>query len=72
MAKDNELEKELSPIRANEIYPLSVFMQRTGLGKQAMRTARRAGLIVGEIGNRKYVKGADFLKWYDQQAALAC
>ena len=69
---NEETEKNLAPISANEIYPLSIFMQRSGLGVKAMRMARRAGLFVGRIGTRSFVKGADFLKWYDEQAALAC
>ena len=66
--KPNE---DLSPIRDGEVYPLTLFMQRTGLGPKAIRTARKSGLIVRRVGTRSYVKVADFLHWYDSQPAIA-
>ena len=61
----------LAPISAYEIYPLSIFKVRTGLGSKAMRVARRGGLVVKRIGTRSYVKGADFFNWYDTQPTIA-
>jgi hypothetical protein len=62
---------KLAPISVNEIYPLSIFQDRTGLGSKAMRVARKAGLLVRRIGTRSYVKGADFFTWYDSQPFIA-
>lgn len=53
---------------ADAIYPLSTFMSRTGLGRAAVRMARRKGLKVKRIGKRSYLKGSDFLEWFDQYA----
>jgi hypothetical protein len=66
--KQNE---NLAPLRADEIYPLSIFMQKTGLGSKAMRMARKAGLVVRRVSTRSYVKGADFSQWLDSQPSIA-
>jgi len=50
----------LSSVRIDEIYPLSVFYRITGLGRHALRQARRKGLKVCRIGGRAYVRGDDF------------
>ena len=55
----------LQPITENAVYPLSTFMRRTGLAKSAIRQMRRQGLIVRRIGRRSYIRGSDFLAWYD-------
>lgn len=51
---------ELAPIQVGSCYPLSEFSRRTGMGPAALRSARKQGLKVRKIGNRKYVRGADF------------
>ena len=56
---------QLEPIVQDAIYPLSTFMLRTGLQKSAIRQMRRQGLIVRRIGRRSYIRGSDFLAWYD-------
>jgi len=55
-------------IDANSLYTLDEVHQRLGLGKTALRTARRQGLIVKRIGRRGYVRGADLLAWFDRAA----
>lgn len=59
---------QLAPIVADAIYPLPIFMKRTGLAKAAIRTMRRNGLTVRRIGVRSYIKGADFIHWFDNHA----
>jgi hypothetical protein len=58
MAKD-----EASLVRAGECYTLPEFRRRTGLENAAIRSARRAGLIVRRVGRRSYVLGDDFLEF---------
>ena len=53
----------LGPVEPNVLYPLLDFMARTGLGRTAMRSARRSGLIVRYVGGRGYVMGGDFIAW---------
>lgn len=52
--------RDLSPIQSDSTYPLTEFARRAGLGKQALRTARKQGLKVRRLGNRSYVRGNDF------------
>lgn len=52
--------RDLAPIQSGSTYPLNEFARRAGLGKQALRTARRQGLKVRRLGNRSYVRGDDF------------
>ena len=51
---------ERGPIFNGGIYPLSVFRAMTGLGEEAMREARRRGLVVRQVGSRRFVTGQDF------------
>lgn len=62
--------EELGPIFANAIYPLSEFMRLTGLRTASIREMRRVGLIVRRIGRRSYIRGSDFLSWYEKQAEI--
>ncbi len=59
---------DLGPIDAHVIYLLSDFMKRSGLGRHAMRQARRKGLRVIRVGSRRFVRGGDFLEWLDCQS----
>ncbi len=54
-------------IHSLEVYRLDEFQRRAGLGEWAMRQARRAGLKTLRIGARRYVRGADFQEFLDQQ-----
>ena len=58
----------LGEIRADSIYPVETFKQRTGLGTWAIRQMRRHGLRVHRQSNRCFVIGADFLEFLTQQA----
>jgi len=55
-------------INADSLYTLEEIRARMGLGKHALRTARRDGLIVKRIGRRGFVRGSDVLEWYDRKA----
>lgn len=57
--------KSLAPIRGDEVYPLEIFRQRTGLDSWAMRSARKAGLRTRQVGRRKFILGADFLRYVE-------
>lgn len=52
--------RELAPIQNGVIYPLDNFQLRTGMGRHAMRAARRSGLKVIRLGSRVFVRGDDF------------
>ena len=52
--------RELAPIENGTTYPLDEFQRRSGLGRHAMREARRKGLKVLRLGSRAFVRGEDF------------
>lgn len=60
MAPATKERPALGPISVDESYPLPVFQQLTGLSVWALRIARRKGLRVRKVGNRKFVSGADW------------
>jgi hypothetical protein len=47
-------------IERGVVYPLSVFMQRTGLGRKAVAKLRRGGMSVRRAGRQAYILGDDF------------
>ncbi len=49
------------------VYPLPVFEQMTGLGKAALRSARRAGLMVRYVSGRGWVLGRDWIDFVVEQ-----
>lgn len=51
------------PIRIDEIYPLAEFRKRTGLGRAAIRSARRKGLRISKHGRNRYVSGLDWAEF---------
>lgn len=55
----------LGPVEPHILYPLPDLQARTGLGNAAMRTARRAGLVVKYAGGRGYVLGRDFIEYVE-------
>lgn len=55
----------LGPVEPHVLYPLPDLQARTGLGNAAMRTARRAGLVVKYAGGRGYVLGRDFIEYIE-------
>ncbi len=56
-------ESLLRPIRADEVLPLECFMRASGLGRAALREARRSGLIVRRVHNRGFIIGSDWLDY---------
>jgi hypothetical protein len=57
---------ELGPIRPGEQYPLELFAQTAGLGRAALREARRRGLKVTYCHGRGYVNGSDWLEYCER------
>lgn len=55
-------------ISASEVYGLSEFRRRSGMGDAAIREARRSGLVVDRAGGRAYVRGAEFIRWLASQS----
>ncbi len=51
-------------------YGLAELQKRTGLGKAAMRTARRKGLQVRYVAGRAFVRGEDWLSYVEQHGEL--
>lgn len=49
-------------ISANGCYTEAEFQRLTGLGKTAIRAARRRGLIVRRVGRNNFILGRD---WHD-------
>lgn len=57
------------PIRIDEVYTLAEFQQRTGLGRNGIRAARRRGLPVRQCGRNKYVAGNDWATFLQTQSS---
>lgn len=58
-------------ISSNASYTLSELSKRTGLKRDALRSARRKGLRVVYLHNRGYVLGRDWLLYLDEQGSAA-
>lgn len=52
-------------IRRGELYPLDEFRQRLGVGRDAIRKCRRAGLSVRLVGKKAFISGDEFLDWFE-------
>lgn len=52
-------------IEPQTLYSLEEFKQVSGMGNWALREARKAGLKMLKIGNRKYVKGQSFIDFLE-------
>ena len=63
--------RDLGPICNGVTYPLPEFERRSGLGRHTMAHARRNGLPVFQVGNRRYVRGEDFNSWIAGQQITA-
>jgi hypothetical protein len=65
--------RDLAPIDPEHLYPLAVFQRISGLGKFAMRTARKRGLRIlydGDEGRRQaFVLGRDFIDFLQKGPA---
>jgi hypothetical protein len=58
-------------INADSLYTLDEIRDRLGLGKSALRTARREGLVIKRIGRRAYVHGGDLIDWFQRSARVS-
>lgn len=65
---DGMTEATTASIKADEIYPLSVFRKVTGIGRHGMRSMRNRGLVVRYVANKGFVHGADFIEFMSQHA----
>lgn len=52
-------------IEPDKLYTLDAFKKASGLKDWALRTARKAGLKMHQAGNRKFVKGQDFIDYLE-------
>ena len=50
------------------LYTLDAINERLGIGKAALRKARREGLIVRRIGRKSFVLGEDLIAWVKRSA----
>ncbi|QDV18735.1 hypothetical protein Pan153_33960 [Gimesia panareensis] len=62
--------QQCGEISSGASYTLSEFSSRTGLKRDAIRSARRNGLRVVYRHNRGYILGRDWLSYIDDQEAL--
>lgn len=54
-------------IEPQTLYSLEEFKQVSGMKNWALRQARKAGLKMLRIGNRKFVKGQAFIDFLESQ-----
>ncbi|EDL58368.1 hypothetical protein [Gimesia maris] len=59
------MSKGTGQIEPDTLYSLDQFKQVSGMGNWALREARKAGLKMLKIGNRKYVKGQSFIDFLE-------
>lgn len=57
-------------IRSDTAYTIDALNANFGIGKGALRQARRQGLIVRRIGRRSYVLGRDVIAWMESNAKV--
>jgi hypothetical protein len=67
MASDHPHSDQDGYIAADAIYTLDALRARLRLGAAAMRTARRNGLKVRQLGRCKFVIGRDLIEWLERQ-----
>lgn len=60
--------KKPGEIVRGALYTLDELNDRLGLGKAAIRRARREGLVLKRIGRRTYCTGDAVLDWYGKSA----
>lgn len=60
--------KKPGEINSGSLYTIDELNDRLGLGKAALRTARREGLIIKKIGRRSYCTGQAILDWFEHSA----
>ena len=60
--------KKPGEIVRGALYTLDELNDRMGLGKAALRRARREGLVIKRIGRRGYCTGDSILDWFERSA----
>lgn len=60
---------ESGEVTSGASYTLPEFMRRTGMKRDAMRTARRNGLQVSYLHGRAFVLGKHWLDYLEAQAS---
>lgn len=63
--KNKQKSKRGYSIEPQTLYALEEFKQVSGMGSWALRQARKAGLKMLKIGNRKFVKGQAFIDFLE-------
>ncbi len=61
--------QECGEISRDASYTLGELSKRTGLKRDALRSARQKGLRVVYLHNRGYVLGRDWLSYIDDQGS---
>lgn len=59
--------KQLTPIRPDELYALEAFIPAVGQGVASIREARRRGLKVQYVHGRAYVLGRDWIEYVEAE-----
>ena len=62
---------EQQAIKAGCCYSLKAFSKASGLGKNALRSARRQGLPVHYHGNAGFILADEFLEWLAKRPTTA-
>lgn len=62
--------KATGVVVAGTAYSLTAFTKATGLGRTALREARRQGLPVRRVGLRSWVLGSDWLEFLATKAEI--
>jgi hypothetical protein len=60
--------EDLGIIFSDATYPLQEFQRVSGLGDAAVRKAKRQGLVVHQVGSRKFIRGQDWNDFLDQRS----
>jgi len=59
---------EAGEVRRDAVYTMAEFTARTGLKRDAIRTARQNGLVVDYRHGRAFVRGDAWLDYLERQA----
>ena len=59
-------------VRADALYPVSIFLRRLGIGRHSLTSLRKQGLPCHAIGTRLFIDGAEALStlrrlWAEQR-----
>ncbi|WP_298863718.1 hypothetical protein [uncultured Gimesia sp.] len=63
--KDKQKHKQGQSIEPQTLYSLEEFKLASGMGNWALRQARKAGLKMLKVGNRKFVRGSSFIDFLE-------